>query len=103
MCAIRWETGGQWCLRLYGQSVGPGDGDLYTHPTGTHQPSVLITGRLLTTAGTHQPSVLITGRLLTIAGTYQASVLITSTGRLQIGNIPTGSAHRSYTNQVYSL
>lgn len=41
---VRRPAGGQRCLRLHGQSVGPGDGDLPPHAAGPHQQSVLITG-----------------------------------------------------------
>lgn len=46
---VRRATGGQRCLRLHGQSVGPRDGDLPPHTAGPHQQSVLITGERLHT------------------------------------------------------
>lgn len=42
-------AGGQRCLRLHGQSVGPRDGDLPPHAAGPHQQSVLVTGEQLQT------------------------------------------------------
>lgn len=40
-------AGGQRCLRLHGQSVGPRDRDLPPYAAGPHQQSVLITGEQL--------------------------------------------------------
>lgn len=37
-------TGGQRCLRLHGESLGPRDGDLPPHAARPHKQSVLITG-----------------------------------------------------------
>lgn len=44
LCPVRRAAGGQWCLRLHGQSLGPRDGDLPAHAAGPHQQSLLITG-----------------------------------------------------------
>ena len=41
---VRRSAGGQRCLWLHGQSVGPWDGDLPPHAAGPHQQSVLVTG-----------------------------------------------------------
>lgn len=43
---VRRAAGGQRCLRLHGQSVGPRDGDLPPHAAGPHQQSLLVTGEL---------------------------------------------------------
>lgn len=44
MRPVRRAAGGQRCLRLHGEGVGPRDGDLPPHAAGPHQPSVLVTG-----------------------------------------------------------
>ncbi len=44
--AVRRAAGRERRLRLHGEGVGPRDGDLYPHPAGTHQPSLLLAGRL---------------------------------------------------------
>lgn len=46
---VRRTAGGQRCLRLHGQSVGPRDGDLPPYAAGPHQQSVLFTGEHLQT------------------------------------------------------
>ena len=45
---VRRAPCGQRRLRLHGESVGPGDGDLSPHAAGTHQQSLLLTGELTT-------------------------------------------------------
>jgi len=49
--AVRRATGGEWRLRLHGEGMGPGVGDLSTHPAGTHQPGLLSTGEGLLSTG----------------------------------------------------
>lgn len=60
---VRRAAGGQRCLRLHGQSVGPWDRDLPPHAAGPHQQSVLVTGEQLQTHSVVYSGVWLVGKL----------------------------------------